>query len=237
MRRAACVLLGLVVALPAVAAGAEGAYERIYDKLERDESMEINLLDMDGPVVHEITCNGMRLTIRVTPDGLMQIQGPDVLVSIEGSEGGRADLALGAEERISVWPVRRLTIRGGAAGFSVGATAADWAFVVRADQAPEGGIGVICDGIQCNLMTGGRLDADREGDRVVFREIAQEWPGFVVGTQKPTTGPGGEVAHGGREGRPGEPSAAPAGPVAMVLPLVATGWAAWEVQTAPPVSP
>ena len=134
-------------------------------------------------------------------------------------------------ERASTWPIRRLEVRGKTDGFAVILTAADWAFVVRADQTLTAGLRVRCHGISCTLLEGQRIDANREDGETVFRLIGNEWPGRLIETPGPTPEEDGrrEVrAVAAEEGPP-----APAPP----LPFLATGWASWEVRPARPVSP
>lgn len=230
---AGTVLLGILAALPALAGVVPEATEDRHETLlAPDGRIEIVSLTLERPASHEITCENKRLTIRAVPGGMMQLVGADVIVTIEvrGTRGSQLSFELIPGERASIWPMRRLEVHGEPDKFAVKAIAADWAFVVRADEVIRARLRVRCDDIPCTLSEGQRLDVDREGKDIVFRVISEEWPGRLVEAPEPTPE---------EERREVRAVAAEEAPPALAppLPLVVTGWVAWEVKPLPPASP
>ena len=235
---AGTVLLGILAALPTAASVAPQTPEDRHEKhLAPGDGMEFVSLPLERPVIHEITCGGKRLTLRAMPGGLIRFVGSDAVASvwILETEGRAVAFKLRPGERASVWPIRRVEVRGKVDGFKVILTAADWAFVVRADRTLKAGLHVRCHGVSCTLLEGQRIDADREDEKIVFRVIGDEWPGKLVEAPEPTP----EERAKEEEGRLARAVAAEEVPPAPAppLPLLATGWAAWEIRPAPPVSP
>jgi len=233
-RTAAVVLLGILAALPAGAGAVpEPSEDRYGHDIPVDEKVVLEPLALERPAVHEIVCGGKHLTIRAMPTGLLRFVSSDVTVSvwILDAKARVTTFKLRAGERASVWPVRRLEVRGKTDGFAVIVTAADWAFVVRADQTLKAGLRVRCHGISHTLFEGQRIDADREDGEIVFRVIGNEWPGRLIEAPKPTP-----EREGRREVRAVAAEEGPPGP-APLLPFLVTGWASWEVRPAQPVSP
>jgi hypothetical protein len=226
---AAAVVFAASAVLAGAAVGGEGApaEDRRVMQLALGGTTEVNLLGLERPAVYEIVCKGKRMVFRAFPDGLTEFQRADISVSlkIEGAEGAKAELNIRRGEQVSVWPIRRLEIRGRAYEFGVKATAADWAFVVSAERTTRAGIRVRCDGTQATLRTGQRLDTDLEGDEIVFRVTGREWPGEIVEAPKPPT----------VKPKP-RPPIVVEGPVPP-LPILAVGWVSWEVKPARPVTP
>lgn len=169
-------------AMGAMAPSAEDE-ERIPRELAADERVDLDLFDLERPAVFVLTTEGATMEVRATPDGLVQILKALALirVSVQGAEGNRAVFNVHPGEQVSVWPVRRLAVTGGKREFTVRAHAAAWAFVVRADKVGRRGLKVQCDGLGCTLLRGQRLDADREGSKVVFRVVSPtSYPGEIV---------------------------------------------------------
>lgn len=223
--------VGVLAAGPAAAEPAAEAPDYHETGLGAGETVEILPFMLDRAAVHDVTRGEGRLTVRATPGGVVRLECPDTRaeVRVTGASGSRAAFALRPGDRVSVWPVRRLEVRAEPGDLAVTIAAADWAFVIRADETSADGLGVQCDDARCNLMTGWRLAMDRRGDRAVFRVVQREWPGEVVEEKRPRAGREAEGASAGEATRAEEP--------APPLPLVETGWAAWEVRPAPPVSP
>lgn len=234
---AGTVLLGILAALPTAASVAPETTEDHHEThLAPGGRMEFAPLTLERPAIHDITCSRKHLTIRAVPGGMVHFVGADVILSIEvwGTRGTSVSFRLLPGERASIWPIRRLEVHGKAHEFAVKATAADWTFVVRADKIVRARLRVRCDDIPCALSEGQRLDVDREGERIVFRVIEEEWPGRLVEAPKST--PEEKVEE---ERRPVPAVAAEEVPPAPAppLPLLVTGWGAWEIRPAPPVSP
>jgi len=143
---------------------------------------EIKALDLEMTTAFRLQTGDVRLDIRVTPDGMVQLVGVavDVEVSAVGTEGNRVTLRLPRGSGVSVWPMERVLVTGGQRGFALEMTAAGWAFVVRADNVGPQGLSATCDGATCKLYEGQRLDADRKGSRVVFRAMRDSYPGSIV---------------------------------------------------------
>jgi hypothetical protein len=261
-RTVAAVLLGFI---PALATAAEAASDTEEDRHETPLAaggrMELAPLLLERTAVHVISCDGRRLTIRAVPGGLIRFAGSDgkVRVWVLDTEGRAVTFTLRGAEQASVWPVRRVEVVGKTEEFAAILTSADWAFVVRADRAPEGGLRARCHGVPCTLREGQRLDADRADGKTVFRVIGDGWPGRLV--EAPEPAPSRAVAlrragapeEKGKERREvravaAEEAPPPRGgsplrrgegppPEPPPLPILTTGTAAWEVRPARPRSP
>lgn len=176
----ACVLVGSYSAAARTGAEPEDVLEQT---LEAGEQAAIAPLDYERPAVFRLSTGTARLTIRATPDGMVQLAdvGVDLRVSARGSEGNEVSFLLPQGGSVAIWPVERVVVTGGAREYSLDVTAAGWAFVVRADRVGRRGLAVLCDGIKCLLYDGQRVDADRKGSEVAFRVTRKRYPGeFVV---------------------------------------------------------
>lgn len=196
------------------------------------ESTSIDILALKEVTVYQVLSEGDRLTLLLETDGVVQFigVGARVDVSVTGTRGDRTVFSLSSAEHVSVWPIRRLEIRRDKGRFTLEAVAADWAFVVSVHRSRKGGLSVSCNGIPCLVDAGERLDADREGGKVVFRVIDEIWPGRLVRAEGPAP----------REKRVPPPPKPPRKRKARVLPplpFVLTGWGAWEVRPPLSVSP
>jgi len=220
--------LALVVGREALAAPKPPRSEK---KLEAGGIGMVEVLKLECPTVFAFDRGGMRLDLRAGPDGLVEVvrARSGVRLTFAGTAGGRVAMRLAPGERVSLWPVRWLEVRGGEGRLVVAAVAADWAFALRADSVRGKALEVDCDGTACSLKSGDRLDLDREGGRGVFRVSGGERKGEVVAEAKPPPPPPAPVE--ARRSR--QPDARRAPP----LPFVDTDLGAWEVRPAPPVSP
>ncbi len=168
--------------------------------LPPDGAVGIDAATLERPTVFELTCGEGHLNLRLTPDGLLEFLKTNVGVGVSarGAEGNLVGVEIRRGERISVWPVERIVVRGGADAFTVYAAAGQWAFVVRADKVRRGGLPARCDDLRWTLRSGERLDTDRLGTKVVFRATGATWPGSLVRAQpdKPTKKAPAQAAKG-----------------------------------------
>lgn len=233
-RMVGALVLGHVAALSVWSeAASAGAEDRVRRDLSVGEAAELGVLEIARPTVFEVVCDRKRVVVRATPEGMIEFleAGVPVNVTVTGVEGNRARFTFRQGDRVSVWPVSRVEIRGGDEAFSARVAAADWAFVVRAEKVQGDKLSVDCDGIPCELRAGQRLDVDRERGKTVFRAIGRTWPGRLVEAREPPPG---------RPPRPPKPPRPPVDTVASAvvpLPFIAAGWGAWEVEAALAVSP
>ena len=180
--------LGLVLALVLVTASLSSAAKPadaediVKQQIAPGQQAEIEPLELDRAAVFSISTGKVRLDIRATPDGMVQLVNVavDVEVAALGAEGNRVTFRLTRGTSVSIWPVERMLVTGGETNFALDVTAAGWAFVVRADSVGRRGLSAICDGAPCTLYNGQRIDADRKGSRVVFRAIRKSYPGSIV---------------------------------------------------------
>ena len=255
IRNGIAVAFGCAVVFPALA-GSAARNPRLERKLAPGGIGTVAVLELDCPTVFAFDRGGMRLDLRADPDGLVEVvrarsavdltlAGPDASASDvgpalrAGPAGGRVSIRLNPGDRVSLWPVRWLDVRGGVGRLVVSATAADWAFTVRADEFRGDALAVDCDGTPRELKAGGRLDLDREGAKTVFRLTGGEKTGEktgevvkVVEDAKPPPEPP----------KPPEPQAEAPSPRADAdpappLPSVTTEREAGEAPPAAPVSP
>jgi hypothetical protein len=174
------------------AAYGQGKEEIVTSKvISPGEKVAIEPGQLNKPAVFKIIVGEVTLTIRVSPDGYVQIVDPGVraVVIVKNNLDNRASLDMKTNETVSMWPIAKMVIQGGSGEFALQVDAAGWAFVIRADRVRPGGIKVLCDNMTCTLLTGERLDTDRVGDDVTFRRIGQAWPGRLVRDIKRTTKP------------------------------------------------
>lgn len=236
IRNVVVVAIGLAAACE-VLAGSTPEAPRSERKLAAGAIGTVAVLELDCPTVFAFDRGGMRLDLRAGPGGLVEVLRARSAVDLTfaGTAAGRVALRLAPGERVSFWPVRWLEVRGGGGRLVVAASAADWAFTVRADRVRndrvrDDALAVDCDGTACELKAGERLDLDREGGKAVFRVSGGERGGEVVAEAKPPPEPAGMPVRGRTSPRAHTGEAPP-------LPFVATEMSAWEVRPAPPVSP
>lgn len=182
-RSTALFLLGLGLASSTLAeTSSESAEDRVSKELPPDSAVGIYSSVLERAAFFELTQGDKHITVRVTPDGLLQFLDADagLDIAVRGTEGNLVSVELKPDERISIWPVERIIVRRGTDVFTVTATAAHWAFVVRADKVRRGGLPARCDNLPCTLRKDERLDTDRLGKRVVFRLAGRTYPGKVV---------------------------------------------------------
>jgi hypothetical protein len=180
--RLAVLMVSIGVCAVSVAADADADADVTVKELAPGEKVAIEPEQLEKAAVFRINIGQVSLTIRVSPDGFIQLLDPGfrTVVVVTNSLENRASLDLKRGEAVSIWPVKRLVIKGGSGEFALEVESAGWAFVVRADQTRPGGVKVLCDSMSCTLNTGERLDTDRIGDEVTFRRISQAWPGLLV---------------------------------------------------------
>jgi len=182
---------GMVAACVLIAAGAVSfaaeEEDRITRELAADATEEVDVLGLERPAVYVFSTAGVRLEVRVTPDGLIQFlqTSAPVGTKVVGTGDNRVSFELKPDQRVSVWPVATLTVRATDGGITVEAAAAGWAFVVRADDVGREGLSARCDGIPCRIRKKERIDSDRRNGNVVFRHVAGRagYPGSIVGAR------------------------------------------------------
>lgn len=175
------VIVASVVACMSVAAGAEEPTVTTNDLLP-GEKVAIEPDRLDDVAAFKILLGGSEITIKVNPDGYIQIYGATMraVVAVRNNLGNRVTFDMKQEEAMSVWPIERMEIIGGSAEFVLKIDSSDWAYVVRADHVGPAGMKVRCDNMTCTLRTGERLDTDRVDDKVSFRRVGRSWPGTLV---------------------------------------------------------
>ncbi len=172
----------LVVASLSPAAESADRANIIAQEVAAGSRAEIVPLDLESDAVFSLSTGDARLNIHATPDGVVRLADSTVgvEVTVMGEEGNRVTFRLTQGTSVSIWPIERLLVTGGEMQFSLNVTAAGWAFVVRADSVGQQGLIVSCDGASCKLHNGQRIDADRRGQKVVFRAMRGQYPGSLV---------------------------------------------------------
>lgn len=140
---------------------------------------------LESPKDCELEGPAGRFSMRIHPDGLVEVTeaGAPVFFSISG-EGRRVSGELHAGERISAWPVARLTAEAKRTGFSLRMEAEAWAFTLRADEVRRKGLPLLCEGgLQARLKSGERIDSVFENRRRGYRLAGgpkDVWPGRLL---------------------------------------------------------
>jgi hypothetical protein len=184
----------VVVAFLTPAAESADRANIIAQEIAAGSQAEILPLDLDSDAVFSLSTGDARLNVHATPDGMVRLADSTVgvEVTVTGEEGNRVTFRLTQGTSVSVWPIERLLVTGGEMQFSLNVTAAGWAFVVRADSVGQQGLIASCDGASCKLYNGQRIDADRRGQKIVFRAMRGQYPGSIVETRlvsRPPTSP------------------------------------------------
>ncbi len=162
---------------------------RIVRVIPVDEALVIDRDALEGPSIYRVICGDRRVSVLVTPDGLMQCVETSNVAGIiaVGRKGNYAIFDLRPNEMASVWPVERVVIYAGAGKFMLSATAEGDVFSVRADRVRPGGLRTRVDGREVSLRSGRKLEAVSEAGVISFRETAA---GPAVGADRAAAGEG-----------------------------------------------
>ncbi len=181
---AACVLIACPAATFAAEALVDGA--KVARDIAPDGVEEIDALTLEAPMTYELAAGQAKLTLLVTPDGVVTFvqTGGNVDVTVKGAEGSTVTFLLRPGQRVSLWPAGTILVRGVLGEFTVEAAASGWAFVVSAEDVGRDGLAARCDNVPCRIVTGERLDTDRKGAKVVFRKAGRSFPGPIVGVSE-----------------------------------------------------